>query len=330
MVPFHGTGAHFILWSMYFLSGQTLAYSHRGLIPVLNFSTVEFKDNLHQQTAYTVTTVNEAIELVNNFPDVPFINVYVLHKHHTLIATEQFNQPFHKLSANETAQVLDLKFKYTVDLLQWIQDNNYPLVFVDLLKEDYLATIYNNRYKLDLYGHETSSQIDVIKSHHDHFFNQSFKSFDNNIWDLRERLAINFQLDRPKSCYQYVNKLKPHVYLNSDDLWNFFDYKIHSLLEFCNLRLDPTKFSIWKQIYNSWRLKLRPEFSRSFESIIDSIIQGYYADLSCYNMSFEHEMIIQAKLIQCYDLNFKTWQLEKFPTNTQDLHKLLEPNIHTI
>ena len=106
----------------------------------------DWLNNFHQQTAYIVTTVNEAINLVNNFPDVPVINVYVLGRRQNLIASEQFNQPFHKLNADETSQVLDLKFKYLIDLLRWIQDNKHPLVFVDLLKEDYLATIYNNRY----------------------------------------------------------------------------------------------------------------------------------------------------------------------------------------
>ena len=331
VVPFHGTGAHFILWSMYFLSGQTLAYSSTlGLIPVFDFLKNNLKKNFHRQSAYEVTTVEEAIELVNNFPDVPVINVYVRHRHQNTIALEYFNRQFTELNPDETTYVLDLQSKYIDNLLQWIQSNNYPLVFVDLLKEDYLATVYNNRFQVDLNQVERSSQLDVLKSYHDCFFKKSNCAFDTNVWDLRESLAINLQLERHKSGYNYVNKIKPHLYLNSDDIWNFFDSKIQNLLEFCNLQLDKTKLPSWQQVYNRWRLNLRPEFSRNIDYIVNSIIQGYYADLSSYNMAFEHETIIQAKLIQCHNLNFKTWQLEKFPSNTQDLHKLLEPNIHTI
>ena len=35
-------------------------------------------------------------------------------------------------------------------------------------------------------------------------------------------------------------------------------------------------------------------------------------------------------LIYKYGLNLKTWQLEKFPNNTKQLHELLEENIHPI
>jgi hypothetical protein len=55
-----------------------------------------------------------------------------------------------------------------------------------------------------------------------------------------------------------------------------------------------------------------------------------YYDISDYNFEFYQEAIIQHIMIYKYGMNFKLWQLEKFPDNTQDLHKLLEPNIHKV
>ena len=45
-------------------------------------------------------------------------------------------------------------------------------------------------------------------------------------------------------------------------------------------------------------------------------------------MDLWQEAIVQHILIYKYNLNLKNWQLKKFPDNTQDLHKLLETNIH--
>jgi hypothetical protein len=52
--------------------------------------------------------------------------------------------------------------------------------------------------------------------------------------------------------------------------------------------------------------------------------------LERFNLDFYKEVIIQNALLYKQNLNLKNWQLEKFPANTQDLHKLLEPNIHQL
>ena len=45
-------------------------------------------------------------------------------------------------------------------------------------------------------------------------------------------------------------------------------------------------------------------------------------------MNFYKEVMIQQALIRRHSLNLKTWQLETFPANTQELYKLLEPSLH--
>jgi hypothetical protein len=69
-------------------------------------------------------------------------------------------------------------------------------------------------------------------------------------------------------------------------------------------------------------------FCWNIDNICESIVNNYYLDIGAYNLDFWQEAILQHILIYKYKLNLKNWQLEKFPTNTQALHKLLEPNIH--
>ena len=52
-------------------------------------------------------------------------------------------------------------------------------------------------------------------------------------------------------------------------------------------------------------------------------------DLTRFDLDVIQEAFIQRELIYKHNLNLKTFQLEKF-INTQQLHNLLEPNIHPL
>jgi hypothetical protein len=69
------------------------------------------------------------------------------------------------------------------------------------------------------------------------------------------------------------------------------------------------------------------EFCYNYKHIVDSVVNNWYYQI---DLTFEQEVVIQHCLIYQHNLNLKTWELTKFPSNTQDLHKLLEPNIHPI
>ena len=63
------------------------------------------------------------------------------------------------------------------------------------------------------------------------------------------------------------------------------------------------------------------------DEIVDDILYNRPRNLIDFDLDLLQEAIIQQKLIKTYNLNLKNWQLECF-TNTQQLHSLLEPNIH--
>jgi hypothetical protein len=69
------------------------------------------------------------------------------------------------------------------------------------------------------------------------------------------------------------------------------------------------------------------QFEYNYKHIVESIVNNWSYPI---DLTFDQEIVIQHCLIYHYGLNLKTWQLEKFPNNTQDLHKLLEPNIHPL
>jgi hypothetical protein len=63
------------------------------------------------------------------------------------------------------------------------------------------------------------------------------------------------------------------------------------------------------------------------DEIVDDILYNRPRNLLDFELDLLQEAIIQQKLIKNYNLNLQNWQLDKF-TNTQQLHKLLEPNVH--
>jgi hypothetical protein len=88
---------------------------------------------------------------------------------------------------------------------------------------------------------------------------------------------------------------------------------------------------MWIKIYADWKKfhYQRLMFCWYFDQIVNYIINGYYMDLSRFNLDIMQEACIQHHLIYQHDLNLKTFNLKKF-YNTQQLHQLLEKNPHPL
>jgi len=63
-------------------------------------------------------------------------------------------------------------------------------------------------------------------------------------------------------------------------------------------------------------------------AIVNAIVHNHYYLIP--PMTLVYEAAVQHCLIYQHGLNLKTWNLQQFPSNAQDLHKLLEPNFHSI
>ena len=88
----------------------------------------------------------------------------------------------------------------------------------------------------------------------------------------------------------------------------------------------------WQVAYRDWQASQFDiiKFGWYLPHIIESIVKGYNFDLSSIRMDLFCEAVIQGILIQDHNLNLKCYGLEKFPSNTLELHQLLKKNTHNI
>lgn len=154
-----------------------------------------------------------------------------------------------------------------------------------------------------------------------------------NSWDYREFIALNYPFYDESWQMMGVNfdHNINHYLLDSEDLCSYFDHTVQHMMDYLKLSIDQTRWANWILIYKEWSKKHidRLLFVKYFDQIMNYIINGFDMDLTRFNLDIIREATIQHTLIYKHNLNFKTWQLEKF-TNTKQLHNLLEPNIHPL
>lgn len=153
----------------------------------------------------------------------------------------------------------------------------------------------------------------------------------NNVWDLREFMALNqrpFDNNTIRNCHKFDFEVFD---LPAVDIWKNLDTKINDWFDYCETNIDNSRLDSWKEIYKQWKTVHldRMQFCEQFDYIVNGIIENQNIDLEKFNLDIVREAAIQHALIYRHNLNLKTWQLEKFK-NTQQLHNLLEPNIHPI
>lgn len=149
-------------------------------------------------------------------------------------------------------------------------------------------------------------------------------------WDLRELLALNIKPMTASPFVDYVNMSQPHYRLTVEDLW--FDGKrsLPMILDWLELKLDKSRLLSWQNVYTKWQ-QSQLDYVRmcwQLPVIVDAIVNNHYYPLP--RLSLIWEAVIQHCLIYQHGLNLRNWQLKQFPTNTQDLHTLLEPNTHQL
>jgi hypothetical protein len=256
-------------------------------------------------------------------------------------------------SAETLAAAQDLKELQTDNLLSFY---SFP---INELEEDYvklwycliqhsIPIIYIKLtapivYNTTLRSLENKSfTFNSVEELHEQFLQKHFKKdYDywknilkmNNIPDSREFIALNV---RP---HEYIDPTvaadfsKSHFYLDAQELWYNGEDALTRIMKYLDIKIQNERLISWVPIYKQWQQKQLNilKFSWNLDRICESIVKDYYYDLSEYNLGLWEEAIIQHEMIYKYGLNFKTWQLEKLPNNTQELHKLLEPNtIHQV
>lgn len=167
------------------------------------------------------------------------------------------------------------------------------------------------------------------------FFNQSINIWNEqgltDTWDIRERRALqaNLLYANHGMGKVTVDFSFEHYWMDCRSWWFDGVDMIQDIIAWLNLKIDTDRFQLWIPIYHAWQ-KMQAKhlkFQFNCQHIVDSIVNNWSYPI---DLTFDEEVVVQHCLIYQHDLNLKTWQLTKFPNNTQELHKLLEPNIHAV
>lgn len=149
------------------------------------------------------------------------------------------------------------------------------------------------------------------------------------IWSRREQLALSIRPFDKSIVTRQIDRTITHCYIECQQ-W-FYDGKesMKEIFEYLGLTIDPVRLEQWRPVYQQWQKIVQPrtDFAAKLKHIVSAIVNGWYYEI---DLSFEQEVVVLHCLIYQHGLNLKNWQLSKFPSNTQDLHKLLESNIHTV
>jgi hypothetical protein len=215
----------------------------------------------------------------------------------------------------------------TAKCVQKVQELTSKLIVVSLHDDQRL---YHCTTAPRVIGDRFASAEEQHNHYVNRFFSRNKHKFSNAIFDYREFLALNHQpLESYFSIMPNINTDKVFYQLDPWELYCNFD--VNKLFSWLGYSIKTNRLDHWKTIYCQWQQlhTQRVNFATDFRLILENILHGHDQDLTVYNLDVMQEAAIQHELIYGYNLNVKTWQLNKFE-NTYQLHQILEPNIHPV
>jgi hypothetical protein len=317
-----GVGGTFLNWSIYYLAGHSHYYSaaKQKLIPIIDNPLTD--KNAHHFLPNQISNSEHFDKILKILIDNKSLYLNTIYFHHFRGAIKSYHQ--------ETADTIKKLLPHVSKTI--------------LLTASQDQVLY--RCKFESRIHETKSYHNpeiVLTNDQErfndfvsYFFVTSKEVWENqnlkDVWDQREFLALNCRpFNSSVSMKENLDLSRDHYHINTIELWDRFDESVGDLFRYLEIDIDNKNFKKWIDVYQQWKKlhKDRLFFTWYFDIIIDYVINGYNLDLVRFNLDLYQEAAIQHALIYRHNLNLKTWQLEKF-TNTQQLHKLLEPNSHLL
>ena len=329
------SGATFLDWSIHYLSGQTHFYQVKTHTwkqlsenPLINEGGA-LNSHLHPKNAALGNKM--AIKYIEELSNLE-------------VTDKLFSICFADLKINKAMDILGLgiedmtspeKMKSILDAidndfkngLNTHSQHDIPIIYIhnDMLSA---GINWNKRNLCSLISDEEHNSVDEVASEFFQiFFNETNSS--DNVWDKREYRALNIRPFKVTARHHpLINQT--HMWIHNLDLYALIDEILPEVLDFLGINLNHDRYLKWKPIAYRWQkiMNKNLSFFRNLDHILNYTVNGYSYDIS--NLTFNQEVIIQHMLIYKYGLNLKTWQLEKFPNNTKQLHELLEENIHPV
>lgn len=163
------------------------------------------------------------------------------------------------------------------------------------------------------------------------YFNDALTKFGSHIWDLRELVAINFKYLKIDGSYiDQIDRSLPHLFVDSRDLWYNGEDCMRRIFSYLSQPLIESQLNHWRQVYLQWQaIQLKAlQFNWYLPTIVDAVVNNHDFDLDFLNLSLKQEAVIQGILMDTHNFGLRCYGLEKFPSNTRQLHVLLEDNLH--
>lgn len=316
-------GGTFVAWSLQWLSGQENYFSTKHSAYVDVIPNPVGNQNSHRFLANHATTIESIERYLKMLPNNTVEHLYF----HQLKNQGRYSHD--KVIANTKAGI-DLAVKECDRIIVVKKSPQYQLYHCSLESRSNIHVRLS-----DGSAYYSTDQNQVLDEYINFFFKDSLDTWQslnlNEVWDKREFLALNL---RPFD-WTYIDQCHDMNFdyydLSADTCWLALDRCIRNILEYCDIKIDESRFDHWQSVYAQWQTlhQDRIRFCKSFDSIVDAILNGSSIDLAEFNLDLVREAAIQHQLIYKYNLNLKTWQLTKF-INTKQLHNLLEPNIHPL
>lgn len=335
----YSVGCSFVDWSIHFLSGQTRFYSAADRAWIALASNPLTQSNAHghkKNHPGGLKRTKDYLALFDSVAQGELFSIYPYPLNSDLVADQLGLLPVKTL---DRATLETILHHQTLDYARAIDhclETNCKVIYVNLHNKNSLYLHAFRSTERLFFSAQTPTSIEEHRSHLDQlFFQDSLQAWQDrgltDIWDLRERRALQTRPFEPL-WYDAVpfDKTLPHLWIDSEWLWYDGLRTLEKIMLFCNLEIDSARWPLWVDVYRQWQnLQFKIlHFVYDCKHIVDAIVNNWYYEIP--DLNFDQEVIIQHCLIYQHGLNLKTWQLEKFPNNTQDLHLLLEPNIHNI
>jgi hypothetical protein len=329
----HSVGCTFLDWSIHFLSGQNKFFSAKqnAWIDLVKNPLNTLNAHGHQKNhPIGVDSTKEFVEILSQQNSLTSYYPFPLNAESV---AKRLGINSRLPTTEEWQNIFDYRNNDFNQLLKFSDQQQAKIIFVSLNEELFIsASVPTRSMERMLFSPDVPTSLDDLRKEKDLlFFKDSVKTWNqmelNNIWDTRERLALSQPLKYV--CPSKIDFSFEHYWLDSQSWWYNGKQEIKNIMNWIELLIDDDRYTQWIPIYEDWQqIQLKAlRFQYNYQHIVDCVVNNWSYDI---DLTFEQEVVIQHCLIYQHNLNLKTWQLEKFPNNTQDLHRLLEPNIHPL
>jgi hypothetical protein len=336
-------GGTFVDWSIHFLAGKQdyFSGSKKQLIPLINNPVSGINAHGHLKNhPWGVQATEDFFNTVVADSTTNLYSCYPIRLPYQIVA-KRLNLNIHNLSEKEIySKILKFSVDETTELTKLcFQQSTHVVHLDDRYQSLELLSFFSRQLEYRYTDLSKPNNEQELFDEQDQLWNRRSADHWNNtglseIWDKRERLALDIRpigkigVDFVVDAFVESDLTKEHLRIGVRDLWCRGEQLFVELMDYINLPVDPATWVSWQLIYKQWATNQSSllAFVDNLPYILEAIVNNWYYCLPV--LSFKQEVLIQHFLIYKYNLNLKTWQLDKFPNNTQALHALLESNTH--